>query len=163
MGVIATESTIRSDAYGRAIQRLDPAIEITSRACPLFVPLVEENWEDDEIARLIAERYLAPLLEVGIDTLVLGCTHYPLLEPVLQRVTGPAVRLIDSAETMAGLVERELDAMDLRAGAGTSAQHHFCVTDSGQHFARVARELLSHVPSPEGAAPLEVALELVEV
>ncbi len=101
VGVIATESTIRSDAYGRAIRRLDSVIEVASKACPLFVPLVEEGWSDDPISRQIAERYLTPLLETGIDTLVLGCTHYPLLKPVLQQVAGEGVRLVDSAETAA--------------------------------------------------------------
>ena len=174
VGVIATESTIRSDAYGRAIRRRDPSLEIFSRACPLFVPLVEEGWSDDPISRQIAERYLAPLLDAGIDTLVLGCTHYPLLKPVLRRVVGAEVRLVDSAETVTHEVARELEALGLAAEppeAGTD--HHFCVTDSGEHFARIARDLLSHstLPAPAPAAPPaseassipELSLELVEV
>ncbi len=162
VGVIATEATIRSDAYGNAIRRLEASIEVVSRACPLFVPLVEEGWSDDPISEQIAERYLAPLLDAGIDTLVLGCTHYPLLKPVLQRVAGSGVRLVDSAETVAHEVARGLFELQLGAEGGDVPGHHFCVTDSGQHFARVARDLLAHVPSAEVEAP-EISLELVEV
>lgn len=163
LGVIATESTIRSDAYGRAIRRLDPAVEVRSRACPLFVPLVEEGWHDDPISEQIAERYLAPLLGDGIDTLVLGCTHYPMLRPVLRRVAGAGVHLVDSAETVAREVARGLVAEGLAAGDGAVASHHFCVTDSGEHFARVAQDLLTHAPASEGTEVPEVSLELVEV
>ena len=171
VGVIATESTIRSDAYGRAIRRLDPEIEVLSQACPLFVPLVEEGWNDDEISRQIAERYLQPLLAAEIDTLVLGCTHYPLLKPVLRQVVGPETSLVDSAEAVAREVASELMTRRLAAESGRTA-HHFCVTDSGAHFERVAHDLLAHVPAPEGyegTATLEpplvpsVTLELVEV
>ncbi|MCP3957114.1 MAG: glutamate racemase [bacterium] len=179
VGVIATESTIRSDAYGRAIRRLDPEIEVLSRACPLFVPLVEEGWSDDSISRQIAERYLEPLLEARIDTLVLGCTHYPLLKPVLRQVVGAETRLVDSAEAVTREVDRELASRRLATGNG-EVVHHFCVTDSGAHFERVARDLLAHVPPPddldtpdetaasETAAPEPatvpgVRLELVEV
>ncbi len=163
LGVIATESTIRSDAYGRAIRRLDSAIEVSSRACPLFVPLVEEGWHDDPISEQIAERYLAPLLDAGIDTLVLGCTHYPLLKPVLRRVAGAGVRLVDSAETVAHEVAQGLAAEGLAAGSGAVVGHHFCVTDSGEHFARVAKDLLAQAPASEGTQVPEVSLELVEV
>ncbi|RPH56342.1 glutamate racemase, partial [bacterium] len=89
VGVIATEATVRSDAYPRALRALRPDLKILSQACPLFVPLVEEGWHDDPITEEVAERYLRPLLDAGIDTLVLGCTHYPLLKPVLHRVAGP--------------------------------------------------------------------------
>lgn len=161
-GVIATEATIRSDAYARAIRRLDPTIEVTSRACPLFVPLVEEGWHDDPISEQIAERYLSSLLDAEIDTLVLGCTHYPLLKPVLRRVAGKGVRLVDSAETVAREVARGLDAERLLAGPEAVVGHHFCVTDAGEHFARVAGDLLAHVPASE-TSTREVSLELVEV
>ncbi len=161
VGVIATESTIRSDAYGRAIRRLEPGVEVLSRACPLFVPLVEEGWSDDPISQQIAERYLAPLLDAGIDTLVLGCTHYPLLKPVLRRVVGDGVRLVDSAEAMARTVAGVLAERGLAAGDGAVPGHHFCVTDAGEHFERIARDLLAHAPGP--AAPLDISLEWVEV
>ncbi len=163
VGVIATEATIRSNAYGRAILRLEPQLEVLSRACPLFVPLVEEGWSDDPISRQIAERYLTPLLEAKIDTLVLGCTHYPLLKQVLRQVVGDAVRLVDSAATMAEKVAGELATRSLAASAD-EARHHFCVTDSGEHFARIARDLLAQSDdnTRSQAAP-NVVLELVEV
>ncbi|HYX22735.1 MAG TPA: glutamate racemase [Thermoanaerobaculia bacterium] len=140
VGVIATEATVRSDAYPRALRALRPDLEIVSRACPLFVPLVEEGWHDDPVTEEVARRYLAPLLEAGVDTLVLGCTHYPLLVPVLQRVAGPDVTLVDSAEAVAemvaaGLAERHLESTH-------PAAHQFCVTDSGETFQRIARRIL---------------------
>jgi glutamate racemase len=153
VGVIATEATILSDAYGRALRRLRPELEILSQACPLFVPLVEEGWLDDPLTEEVARRYLEPLLRARIDTLVLGCTHYPLLEPVLRRVMGDSVELVDSAAAVA-----ERTALDLgRAGlaaAGGEPEPHFCVTDSGERFARLARMILGDE---------QVSLELVEV
>ena len=150
VGVIGTESTILSDAYPRALRRLRPELEIHSRACPLFVPLVEEGWHDDEITEAIARRYLEPLLDREIDTLVLGCTHYPLLEPLIQRVVGEEVRLVDSAEAVAETVARELGA----AGRDTPPEHHFCVTDGPDRFGGLARRILGDS---------EVSLELVEM
>jgi glutamate racemase len=141
IGVIATESTIRSGAYVRAIHRLDPDAEVIARACPLFVPLVEEGWGDDPVTELVARRYLEPLLASGIDSLVLGCTHYPVLVPVLRRITGEEVVIVDSAETMARKAARELEAAGLLAD-GETAEHHFCVTDASDGFRRLALELL---------------------
>jgi len=153
VGVIATEATILSDAYGRALRRLRPELEVVSQACPLFVPLVEEGWHDDPLTEEVARRYLEPLLEARVDTLVLGCTHYPLLEPVLRRVMGESVELVDSAAAVA-----ERTALDLgRAGLASSGgqpEYHFCVTDSGERFARLARMILGDE---------RVSLELVEV
>lgn len=140
VGVIATEATVRSDAYPRALRALRPGLEIVSKPCPLFVPLVEEGWHDDSITEQIAERYLRPLLDAGIDTLVLGCTHYPLLKPVLQRVAGPGVALVDSAEVVAEMVAAGLE--ESRIEATHQASHHFCVTDAGETFQRIARRIL---------------------
>ena len=97
VGVIATEATVRSRAYPRALEKLRPELAVLAQPCPLLVPLVEEGWLDDEITERVIRRYLAPLLEWGMDTLVLGCTHYPLLEATLRRVVGPEVALVDSA------------------------------------------------------------------
>lgn len=153
VGVIATESTVRSSAYDRALKRLRPELQVTSHACPLFVPLVEEGWHDDPVTVEIARRYLEPLVAEKIDTLVLGCTHYPLLVPVLQRLTGGTVSLIDSAEAVAREVAAELREMDLIA-TGDRPEHHFCVTDAGERFKRIAGMVFG-----DG----EVSLELVDV
>jgi len=139
-GVIATEASVRSDAYPRALRALRPELDIWSQACPLFVPLVEEGWHDDPITAQVAERYLRPLLDAGIDTLVLGCTHYPLIKDVLQRIAGPDVVLVDSAEQVAALVAAGLAERHLEATHGP--HHTFCVTDSGETFQRLARTIL---------------------
>jgi len=154
VGVIATEATILSDAYGRALRRLRPELAVLSQACPLLVPLVEEGWHDDPLAEQVARRYLEPLLSAGIDTLVLGCTHYPLLEPVLRRVVGPEVELIDSAAAVAERTALDLAKDGLAEPGGAPPEHHFCVTDSGDRFARLARMILGDE---------RVSLELVEV
>ncbi len=163
VGIIATEATVRSDAYPRALRRLRPELAIASRACPLFVPLVEEGWHDDPVTEQVAARYLAPLLAGGIDTLVLGCTHYPLLAPVLARVAGPRVRLVDSAEAVAEAVAASLAESGLAhiASAGEQAAAdgapdglRVCVTDAGEGFRSLARRILG--------AP-ELNLEWVEV
>lgn len=152
VGVIATEATVRSDAYPRALRAIRPDLEILSKACPLLVPLVEEGWHNDPVTEQVAARYLQPLLDAGIDTLVLGCTHYPLLKPVLQRVAGPEVTLVDSAESVAEMVAEGLGERGLTATH--EAVHHFCVTDAGETFRKLAGLILGE----DG-----VSLEWVEV
>lgn len=142
VGVIATQSTVRSDAYGKALRALRPGVEVTSRACPLFVPLVEEGWLDDPVTEEVARRYLGPLLAGGVDTLVLGCTHYPLLRPLLARVAGPGVTLVDSAETVAEEVAAGLAAAGLAAPPGAAADHRLYLTDTSEGFAELARRIL---------------------
>jgi glutamate racemase len=141
VGVIGTEGTVKSGAYARAIQTHDPRIEVTAAACPLFVPLAEEGWAGHSVARTIAAEYLAPLLERKIDTLVLGCTHYPLLKKVLHEVLGPEVQLVDSAEETARMVAALLDERRLRR-RGLPAGPHFFVTDVPTRFERVGGEFL---------------------
>lgn len=119
VAVIGTTATITSNAYVEALRAIDPALEIWTRPCPLFVPLVEEGWLDTEVTYLTAKTYLEPVISFGADTLVLGCTHYPLLKGVLSRVLGEAVTLVDSAEETAGEVARVLEKNDLlNDGAG---------------------------------------------
>jgi glutamate racemase len=142
VGVLATESTVRSDAYGQALRRLRPDLSVRSRACPLLVPLVEEGWHDDPVTEEVARRYLAPLLAAGVDTLVLGCTHYPLLAPLLARVAGPGATLVDSAEAVAAEVAAELAARGLAAPAVGAPHHHLFVTDDNPGFERFARRIL---------------------
>jgi glutamate racemase len=142
IGVIATESTIASGVYPRVLHALRASLVVETRACPLLVPLVEEGWEEDPVAEEVARRYLRPLLEERIDTLVLGCTHYPLLEPVLQRVVGDDVGLVDSAASIAAEVAGALGEAGLRARGGAAPRHRLLVTDASPPFARLARRIL---------------------
>ncbi len=142
IGVIGTAGTVRSGAYARAITALAPDATVVEQACPLLVPLVEEGWLDRPATRLIAEEYLAPLAKQGIDTLVLGCTHYPLLKPLLADIMGPSISLIDSAEETAAQVARTLGASTLRAPEDAKAHAHFVVSDAPDAFKRVGAAFL---------------------
>jgi glutamate racemase len=142
IGVIGTAGTIASGAYERAIKALRPDAHVTAVACPLFVPLVEEGWFDHAAAELIAREYLAPLQTARVDTLVLGCTHYPLLKPLLARVMGNDVRLIDSAAEVANAVAAELEAKHLAAGGGARPTHRFVVSDDEPRFRKVGERFL---------------------
>jgi len=146
VGVIGTLATVASGAYQRAIHAHEASVTVRSQACPLFVPLVEEGWLEHPVTRLTAQEYLAPLLAERIDTLVLGCTHYPLLKPLLGEVVGPAVTLVDSAETVAGETEALLAARDL-AHHG-EARHEFFVTDVPQRFQRIGELFLGRALEP---------------
>ncbi|MEJ2201851.1 MAG: glutamate racemase [Desulfuromonadaceae bacterium] len=143
IGVIGTEGTIASGAYSRAIQALDPGMQVYSASCPLFVPLAEEGWAEHPVARLAAEEYLAPLLANDIDTLVLGCTHYPLLKTTLRQVLGPGVALVDSAEETSRSVAAMLQGNRLprQSVPGTP---RFFVTDIPTRFVRVGGAFLGH-------------------
>jgi glutamate racemase len=142
VGVIGTRSTIQSEAYERAIQALNPAVRVTSQACPMLVPLVEEAWLNDKITREVLHRYLDPVIGAGIDTLVLGCTHYPLLAPLIQEVSGPWVHLVDSAKNCAVAVKQmllECGLENLSEGAG---KLNVALTDSSNSFLVTARQAL---------------------
>ena len=141
IGVIGTEGTINSHRYSEAIRALLPDAQIFSAACPLFVPLTEEGWAEHEISRLTAMEYLQPLLKAKIDTLVLGCTHYPLLRNILRQVLGDAVTLVDSAEETAKSVRQLFQAEGLsRLGQGGNSA--FFVTDVPTRFIRVGEAFL---------------------
>jgi len=143
VGVIGTQGTIASGAYERALRVADPAIAVTARACPLFVPFVEEGWAEHPAVSLVAREYLAPIAAAGIDTLVLGCTHYPLLKPVIASVVGPDIRLIDSAQETAAATARVLDDHALRNPArGRVPQHRFIASDAPDQFLRVGGRFL---------------------
>ena len=142
VGVIGTVGTIKSGAYERAIRAIDPDIRVTARACPLFVPLVEEGWNEHEAARLIAREYLEPMIAAEIDTLVLGCTHYPLLKPLLHDVLGSDVRLIDSAEETAAETARTLASANLCAPAGAGAAYRFVASDDPLQFLQLGQRFL---------------------
>jgi glutamate racemase len=139
IGVIGTRATVRSGAYARAVAGLDKGATVFSRACPLFVPLVEEGRTDGPVVKAVAQEYLAPLLEQEIDTLILGCTHYPVLKTVLGEVAGAGVTLIDSAETTATAARELLAARGEERGGDASPRPRFFVTDVIEDFERVGR------------------------
>jgi glutamate racemase len=139
IGVLATEGTVRSQAYSAAIRSLNPGIEVIEAAAPLFVALVEEGWANTHVAREVAEIYLGPLIDAGIDTLVLGCTHYPILRGTIEQVVGDSVTIVDSAETTAECVRQAMSGYDADAGA---PEYRFLVTDAEERFRRIAGEFL---------------------
>jgi glutamate racemase len=142
IGVIGTSGTIASNAYTRAIQAAKPGAVVQQRACPLFVPLVEEGWFEHPAAELIAAEYLEPLKQAGVDVMVLGCTHYPLLKPLLQRTMGPNTRLIDSGEETAAAVATALRAAGLDAPAEGTPYHRFVVSDDEARFRQVGSRFI---------------------
>ncbi len=142
VAVIGTEATIGSGAYEKAIRALAPGIEVKSLACPLFVPLVEEGWTDNDVTELVAGKYLAPLRDAGIDTLVLGCTHYPLLKSVIGRIMGPGVTLIDSATETAKEVKDVLDKLKWRVNGGGESLRKYYVTDTPARFEKIGKRFL---------------------
>jgi glutamate racemase len=154
IGVIATEATVASNAYVEAIRRVSETAEIFQAGCPLFVPLAEENWTNEDETRSIAAKYLAEMNNFRPDALVLGCTHYPILKDVIRQTVGENVKLIDSGEAAAEEVEQLLNDKDLanpNAVAGTrqlcDGLDHFYVTDAAERFARVAERFLGVQPS----------------
>jgi glutamate racemase len=142
VAVIGTEGTIKSSAYTKAIKRIAPDVQVVTRSCPLFVPLAEEGWVDNEIARLTARAYLEGLREDGVDTLVLGCTHYPLLKGVIEEVMGSGVTLVDSAEETALVVAGILADKGLLRPVAEQGNHHYFVTDVPAGFIRVGNRFL---------------------
>ena len=142
LGVIGTAGTIASGAYERAIHALLPDARVVARACPLFVPLVEEGWTDTEVTRLVAHEYLDAMHDEGIDALVLGCTHYPLLKPLLHEIIGQTVQLIDSAEETAAETGRLLDRLSLRAAPDATPAYRFVASDAPQQFLRLGQRFL---------------------
>jgi glutamate racemase len=164
IGVIATEATVSSGAYAKAISKINPIIKVIERACPLFVPLAEEGWADTDVARAVAEQYLNDLSNKNVGAVVLGCTHYPILRELIGEVIGKEVPLIDSGEAAAREVNDLLQSSGLLSSAGdvqTKLERqlcddldHFYVTDAAERFAKVAERFLGTAPS---------VLEAVEV
>jgi len=144
IGVIGTSGTIRSGAYERAIRALDPDARITARACPLFVPLVEEGWIDHAVTQQIAREYLRPLIEEEINALVLGCTHYPLLKTMLCRELGGGVQLIDSAAETAAEIGRVLREQNLEASTDADVKHRFVASDDPLQFLQLGQRFLGN-------------------
>ena len=142
IGVIGTAGTIASGAYERAIHSLAPDAIVHALACPLFVPLVEEGWTDHAVTRLVAHEYLAPLGKYSVDSLVLGCTHYPLIADVIRDEVGTDVTLIDSAEETARETGRVLQAMQLAASHLAPGPHRFVASDAPDRFLALGRRFL---------------------
>jgi glutamate racemase len=142
IGVIGTEATIRSNAYTKAMKAIDRKIEVFTRACPLFVPLVEEGWTGGEIAMKVASKYLKSLQDENIDTIVLGCTHYPLLKKVIAKVMGKGVHLIDSAIETSREIRTVLEDLSLLRTQKGKPTREFFVTDSPKKFLAVGEHFL---------------------
>lgn len=144
IGIIGTAATVSSGAYAHAIRHLDPTVTAFARACPLFVPLAEEGWVDHAATRLIAKEYLFPLTQEKIDTLILGCTHYPVLRAAIQQAMGHDVTLIDSGEATAGVVAELLEAEGLKNPSPDRPNLQFHVSDIPAKFAEVGERFLGH-------------------
>lgn len=155
IGVIATEATVQSHAYAKAIASLDPSLLVIEKACPLFVSLAEEGWAESDVARIVASDYLSELKVKSVEAVVLGCTHYPILRKVIADAVGFDVKLIDSGEAAAGEVELLLDRMQLANETRIFKEErqlcddldHFYVTDAAARFAKVAERFLGSAPS----------------
>src|SRR5881275_2543714 len=142
IGVIGTRATIRSGAYEKALRATDNNVRVSSRACPLLVPLIEEGLLNDAVTDQMIVRYLQPLVADGIDTLVLGCTHYPLLSTAIAHALGREITLVDSAQNCATVVQETLDRQSLRSPATERGELHVALTDAADNFLNVARDAL---------------------
>ena len=143
VGVIGTPATINSGAYEKAINRIDGSIEVHSKACPLFVPLVEEGWWNNDIAARVAEEYLLPLKDKGIDTLVLGCTHYPLLQDTICKVMGAEVTLVSSAQEVAKAVRDVVGENGFGRNESIKPVYRYYTSDSVEKFESLGSSFLN--------------------
>lgn len=144
IGVIATSATVNSEAYTKGIKRLNSSIRVTAKACPLFVPLAEEGWFNKDVTLSVAREYLKPIVVSGADTVILGCTHYPLLKSVIQKVLGNKVTLVDSAQEVASQVKQVLKETGLANDKRNSPKHLFWVSDQPRHFRKLAKRFLGY-------------------
>jgi glutamate racemase len=155
VGIIATQGTIRSHAYQHALAQRRTGLIIHGQATPLLVPFIEENWIDHPATRLVLETYLRPLIDKGIDTLMLACTHYPLLVPILTELLPDDVRLVDSATTCAHHLKRELTRLDLLTPSTGEGKLSIHLTDLSEQFEALARQFLKKSPGRIQRASLE--------
>lgn len=148
IGVIGTRATIGAHAYVYTLKKIDSGVQIFEQACPLLVPLVEEGWEDDPLTNLVVYRYLNPLKQVDVDTLILGCTHYPALKNAIGNVMGANVALVDSAHAIAELIHEDVAAGRLVAASATNPEERFrlLTTDVNDGFKTVAARLMAPHP-----------------
>lgn len=143
IGIIGTEATIASASYTKAIEAFNPKLRVWGLACPLFVPLAEEGWVEDEITESVARKYLAPFFKTPIDTLILGCTHYPILKKMISKVMGEKVTLVDSAEQTAFALKKLLEEKNLERRDSSPRSETLFVTDSPARFKEVGRNFLN--------------------
>jgi glutamate racemase len=142
IGIIGTNATIKSKKYEETIKKLDPSIKTVSAPCPLFVPFVENGMAESEAAYLVAKEYLDIFKKEGVDTLILGCTHYPLLAKTIKRVLGDSITLIDSGASTAMYVKEYLEKNDMLAGKKQKEQYKYFVSDSTSDFSKIANLFL---------------------
>jgi len=163
IGVIGTHGTIASGAYKIELLAVDSSLEVESAACPLLVPLVEEGWESKDVTKEILRKYLSPLMDKKIDTLILGCTHYPVLKPLIQEVVGDEVVLIDSAVASAVELERILNDKELSAAEeDISVEHEYYVSDFPFKFKETAERFLGKKLPEVELIPLDLLESLVK-
>lgn len=142
IGIIGTRATVNNKAYSNELKKLNPKVKVIEKACPLFVPLAEEGWIDHKATELVAKEYLSELKEKEIDTLVLACTHYPILADVIQKVVGKKVKLVDSGSPAAQIVEEYLNGRGLRNNSNQLGKHEFYVSDIPTKFQEIAERFL---------------------
>ena len=148
IGIVGTRATIESGAYEKTLSDLGGNSHVKSAACPLFVPLAEEGWLDTPITRMVVSEYLSPLLEWGMDTLLLGCTHYPLLKGAIAEVVGPDVTLVDSGEATAVELAALLRRESLATSSEAEPHHHFYLSDLPRSFGEIGRRFLGRDIEP---------------
>jgi len=142
IGVIGTDSTISNKAYSKTLLNFDSSLNVFEKSCPLFVPLAEEGWTDHQATKLIAEEYLHEFKEYNVDTLILGCTHYPILRNIIQEVVGENVALIDSGSAASVEVENYLNGRGIKNTSNNSGSHEFYVSDVPKKFKQIADRFL---------------------
>ena len=144
IGVIGTTATIMSNAYHKKIKELAPDVKVFGQACPILVPLVEEGWLEDEITRMTVQKYMAPLIKNRIDTLILGCTHFPVIKNLIRQVVGPDIQLIDSGEETALVVRDMIRRLKIERPSKSAGSVQFYVSDIPKKFDEVGTRFLGH-------------------
>ena len=142
IGVIGTYATVRSDVYSKEIKKIDPNISVISKPCPLFVPLVEEGWIDHQVTKMVAKEYLMPLVDSGVDSIVLGCTHYPIIRKVIQDIVGSKIKLVDSAESTALEIANTLKEKKILNNVNQNPNYQFFVSDFPHKFDEIGTRCL---------------------
>jgi glutamate racemase len=156
IGIMATKATVASRSYVKCLETINSQFKIYQQACPLLVPLVEEGWDDDPITNLVVYRYLSPLLSVGIDTLILGCTHYPILKAAIRKVVGASIELVESGHAIGDTLELDFQTGKLLPNhSGLASEVRFLSTDVSDSFQSQAQRIMSPTPMK--------ALELVDI